>query len=219
MALLKQQFDCVLHRDFNRSICEDLRSLNLPILSIRTTSRQHDIAMNSTTTDFKEISIPVDHDARNIAIVYGSLGTLIAFGSLIFAILSWMRSRHQRLAAHRASNDVELDPMTPQDTVCAQTEPQGPKTISHRYLYANKKTNFRSKLTSHSDYCQTTLTHPATDTAQPQSPFELQGDVSMPPNAHESQHVAESTDTHELPSGTPDTSTPVPILTHHKEQG
>lgn len=95
--------------------------------------------MDSTTTDFKAIPIPVDQDARNLAIVYGSLGTLIAFGSLIFAILSWMRSRHQRLAAHRAPNDVELGPNTPQDTVCTLTEPTSPETISHKYDFVNKK--------------------------------------------------------------------------------
>ena len=64
--------------------------------------------MNSTTTDFKAFPITADRDARNLAIIYGSLGTLIAFASLIFAILSWMRSRRQRLATQRGSNDLEL---------------------------------------------------------------------------------------------------------------
>lgn len=108
--------------------------------------------MNSTTTDFKAIPIPVDQDARNLAIVYGSLGILIAFGSLVFAILSWMRSRHQKFAAHRASNDVELGPNTPQDTVCTPQGSQSPETISHKYDFANKKIVFRLKLTSHSDH-------------------------------------------------------------------
>jgi hypothetical protein len=72
--------------------------------------------MNSTTTDFKAIPIAVDNDARNLAILYGSLGTLIAFASLIFAVLSWMKSRRQGLAAQRASDDVELSVNTTRDT-------------------------------------------------------------------------------------------------------
>jgi len=72
--------------------------------------------MNSTTTDFKAIPIAVDNDARNLAILYGSLGTLIAFASLIFAFLSYMKSRRRGLATQRMSDDIELGVNTPRDT-------------------------------------------------------------------------------------------------------
>lgn len=65
--------------------------------------------MTLTAADLGSIPITIDHDSRNLAIVYGSLGTLIAFASLIFAVLSWLRSRRQKLATqHQTSNDIEL---------------------------------------------------------------------------------------------------------------
>lgn len=88
--------------------------------------------MISTTIDFKAFPITADHDARNLAIIYGSLGTLIAFASLIFAILSWKRSCHQRLSTHRRSNDLEMDVNKPQDTTRTPQESQGPEAVSHK---------------------------------------------------------------------------------------
>ena len=96
--------------------------------------------MNSTNTDFKAIPIAADHDARNLAIVYGSLGTLIAFASLIFAILSWMRSRRRRIATHPASDDVELGETAspPRDTIRTREELRSPESISRGYVFTNK---------------------------------------------------------------------------------
>jgi hypothetical protein len=94
--------------------------------------------MELTTPDPKANSIVADHDARNLAIIYGSLGTLIAFGSLIFAILSWMRSRHQRLAARQTSDDVELSVNTPGDAVQTPRDPQSLDSVSHQYASINK---------------------------------------------------------------------------------
>jgi hypothetical protein len=150
--------------------------------------------MESTTTDFKAIPIPVDHDARNLAIVFGSLGALIAFANLIFAILSWMRSRHQRLAAqHRTSDDVELGVNTPRDTVRTPQESQNLESSTPKYASTNNRSDGDAKLTWHSYHLQTTSTLPAIDTTQPQFPFELEGAATMPPRPHESSHTTEST--------------------------
>ncbi|GAB7322312.1 hypothetical protein MBLNU13_g03289t1 [Cladosporium sp. NU13] len=116
--------------------------------------------MNSTTTNFKAFPITADHDARNLAIIYGSLGTLIAFASLIFAILSWKRSRHHRLSTHHGSNDLELGINTPRDTTRTPQEFHGREAVSHN------------------DPHQTTST-PSIDITQPQPPSELEGDAAM----------------------------------------
>jgi hypothetical protein len=154
--------------------------------------------MNSTTTDFKAVPIAADHDARNLAIVYGSLGTLIAFTSLVFAILSWMRSRHHRLAAHQPSDDVELGVNTLRDTVRVRQELHSPGSVSHKYVPI-KKYDRRSKLTSHSDHLQTTSTPPAIAITHPQSPFELEGDATVPQRAHESRDTTGFPNTMDLP--------------------
>ncbi|KAM0718860.1 hypothetical protein Q7P37_005932 [Cladosporium fusiforme] len=44
------------------------------------------------------------NDTRKFIILYGSLGTLIAFFSLVFAAISWWKSRSRTLAARRSSN-------------------------------------------------------------------------------------------------------------------
>jgi hypothetical protein len=73
--------------------------------------------MSLKTADLKALPNLVDDDSRNLAIVYGSLGTLIAFASLIFAVLSWLKSRRQKLATqHRTSDDLELQSVDPRDT-------------------------------------------------------------------------------------------------------
>lgn len=49
------------------------------------------------------------HESHKLDIIFGVLGTLIAFATLILAILKWFRSRRQRLAAQREESvDVEL---------------------------------------------------------------------------------------------------------------
>jgi hypothetical protein len=73
--------------------------------------------MSLTTADLKALPSLVDDDSRNLAIIYGSLGTLIAFASLIFAVLSWLKSRRQKLATqHSTSDDLEPQSVDPRDT-------------------------------------------------------------------------------------------------------
>jgi hypothetical protein len=78
---------------------------------------QHDTIMSLTTADLKALPDLVDDDSRNLAIIYGSLGTLIAFASLMFAVLSWLKSRRQKLATQdRSFDDLELQSVDPRDT-------------------------------------------------------------------------------------------------------
>jgi hypothetical protein len=73
--------------------------------------------MSLTTADLKALPNIVDDDSRNLAIIYGSLGTLIAFASLIFAVLSWLKSRRQKLASQDGmSDDLELQSVDSRDT-------------------------------------------------------------------------------------------------------
>jgi hypothetical protein len=73
--------------------------------------------MSLTTADLKALPNLVEDDSRNLAVIYGSLGTLIAFASLIFAVLSWLKSRRQSLATqHSTSDDLELQSVDPRDT-------------------------------------------------------------------------------------------------------
>lgn len=54
--------------------------------------------------------IIINDDTRTLTILYGSLGTLIAFASLIVAAMSWWKARCQRVAAQTATNlDHELE--------------------------------------------------------------------------------------------------------------
>lgn len=162
--------------------------------------------MESTTTEFKAIPVPVDHDARKLAILYGSLGALIAFANLIFAILTWMRSRRQRLAAqHHTPDDVELGVNTPRDTIRTPHESQSHESPTPKYASTNtnNRSDGDSKLTWHSYHLQTASTLPAVDVAQLQSPFELQGDATMPPCPLERRHTAESTNATGVPLSAP----------------
>lgn len=73
--------------------------------------------MPLTAADLGSIPITIARDSRNLAIVYGSLGTLIALASLVFAVLSWRRSRQQTLASRRrTSDDIELQSNASQDS-------------------------------------------------------------------------------------------------------
>ena len=52
--------------------------------------------MMNTTNPSTEISFSVvDDDSKRLAIIYGTLGTMLALASLAFAALSWARSRRQ----------------------------------------------------------------------------------------------------------------------------
>jgi hypothetical protein len=73
--------------------------------------------MSLTNAGLKALPNLVDDDSRNLAIIYGSLGTLIAFASLMFAVLSWLKSRRQKLATQdRSFDDLELQSVDPRDT-------------------------------------------------------------------------------------------------------
>jgi hypothetical protein len=77
---------------------------------------KHNTIILQTSAGSKTNPTDVDgDDSRNIAIIYGSLGILIAFASLVVAVLSWLRSHRQRLVIqHRANNDMELQSSTSQ---------------------------------------------------------------------------------------------------------
>ena len=92
--------------------------------------------MNLTTTDTKPMPIAVDKDSHKIAIIYGNLGTLIAFASLVFAVLGYMSSRRRRVASQRgapAPQDIELGVNTPQRFNPSPPQPQDSANISHEY--------------------------------------------------------------------------------------
>jgi hypothetical protein len=167
--------------------------------------------MNSTTNnDPQVIPIAVDNDSRHLAIVYGSLGTLIAFASLVFAVLSWLRSRHQRLAAQdQLSVGIELGLNSSRHL--SQTALQPPVIISTSHKYAmNNRVDTDSKLTLRSDHLRTTTALTAVDSSQPQPPFELEGDPRMPPDAHESCPPCSSTNINKHPSKALDTTASTP---------
>lgn len=54
--------------------------------------------------DLKIEPIVINDDTRTLTILYGSLGTLIAFLSLVIAAMSWWKARCQRLAARMATD-------------------------------------------------------------------------------------------------------------------
>lgn len=62
------------------------------------------------SSDLKTEPIVINDDTRTLTILYGSLGTLIAFLSLVIAAMSWWKARCQRLAAQMATEpDHELE--------------------------------------------------------------------------------------------------------------
>jgi hypothetical protein len=90
--------------------------------------------MTLTADELEAISITVDHNSRKLAIVYGSLGTLITFASLVFAVLTWRRSHQQRLAAQQeATGDLELQSNNPQDIGRAPLGSHESAIVSHEY--------------------------------------------------------------------------------------
>jgi hypothetical protein len=51
----------------------------------------------NTTNPSTQISLSVvDDDSRRLAIIYGTLGTMLALASLAFAALTWARSRRHQ---------------------------------------------------------------------------------------------------------------------------
>jgi hypothetical protein len=75
----------------------------------------------NTTNSTLEIRLSVDDDdSKRLAIIYGTLGTMLALASLAFAALTWARSRrHQceldsktRAPTDRAVESNELGPDT-----------------------------------------------------------------------------------------------------------
>lgn len=72
-------------------------------------------------------------DSRNLAIIYGSLGTLIAFATLIVAVLSWMRSHRQKLdSQHQANGDIEMQ-SSPSKYSSHAKEDHRTTTDNHKY--------------------------------------------------------------------------------------
>jgi hypothetical protein len=69
----------------------------------------------NTTNSSTEVHLSVaDNDPKRLAIIYGTLGTLIALAGLVFAALTWARSRPPQCEAHvktdRALESKELGP-------------------------------------------------------------------------------------------------------------
>jgi hypothetical protein len=137
--------------------------------------------MSLTNAGLKALPNLVDDDSRNLAIIYGSLGTLIAFASLIFAVLSWLKSRRQTHAtATQSSDDLELQIVDSQDTEGAAIV----ATVDDRYVMTTEEWK-RQQLTLHSDGQQTRPEGPAiVVVSQPQLPFELPEIATAPPRTH-----------------------------------
>jgi hypothetical protein len=75
--------------------------------------------MTNTTNPSTTISLSVaDNDSRRLAIIFGTMGTMLALASLAFAALTWARSRRDhfevnsktRAAIDRALESNELGP-------------------------------------------------------------------------------------------------------------
>jgi alkaline phosphatase len=95
--------------------------------------------MNLTTTDTKAIPITIDKESRTITIMYGSLGTLIAFSSLIFAVLSWLRSRHEQITTQdHPSGGFELGRNTPRNISQTPLESHVSASLDNEYANNNK---------------------------------------------------------------------------------
>jgi hypothetical protein len=57
--------------------------------------------MMNTTNPNTTISLSVvDDDSKRLAIIYGTLGTMLAVASLAFAALTWARSRRHQCAVN-----------------------------------------------------------------------------------------------------------------------
>jgi len=69
--------------------------------------------MTNTTNPSTEVSFSIaDDDSKRLAIVYGTLGTMLALASLAFAALTWARSRRQQCELNRgtrSSTDRSLE--------------------------------------------------------------------------------------------------------------
>jgi hypothetical protein len=136
--------------------------------------------MSLTTADLKALPNLVDDDSRNLAIIYGSLGTLIAFASLIFAVLSWLKYRRQKLATqHSTSNDLELQIVDSQDN-------QDAAIVDDRYASAfTKEEGNGQQLTLHNNSQQMRPECPTVVFAsQPQLPVQLSEIAIAPPRTH-----------------------------------
>jgi hypothetical protein len=138
--------------------------------------------MSLTTADLKALPNLVDDDSRNLAIIYGSLGTLIAFASLIFAVLSWLKSHRQKLATatqHRTSDDLELQIVDSQDN-------QDAAIVNDKYASTStKEEGSEPRLTLHNNSQQMRPECPTLVVAfQSQLPVQLPEIASAPPRTH-----------------------------------
>ena len=67
--------------------------------------------MNATNPNTISLSV-VDDDSKRLAIIYGTLGTMLALASLAFAALTWARSRRHQCEVGtniRATSDRALE--------------------------------------------------------------------------------------------------------------
>lgn len=98
-------------------------------------------------TESSNNPLVVDHDSRKLTIIFGILGTLIAFSAFTFAILSWYWSRRQKCTGHGTTpTELELEDGRPGDAAhaCQTRNFRGPEnavkglgskpTIDDRYL-------------------------------------------------------------------------------------
>lgn len=165
--------------------------------------------MSQALTDSKTdlITIGVD-DSRSLAIIYGSLGTLIAFASLVVAILSWLKSCRQKLVAQRqAADDVDMQNDTSQHPRHTD-EDRSTAIVNHEYVVDIITQGQPQKLTSYSDTSPAMPQFMTAHTSRPQSPFELDGNaVLLPSHTDESYRVASSINICDHSSATLSTAT------------
>jgi hypothetical protein len=152
---------------------------------------QHDTTMSLTTADLKALPNLVNDDSRNLAIVYGSLGTLIAFASLIFAVLSWLKSRRQKhTTATQSSDDLELQIVDSRDDQAAAIV----AIVNERYVMTTEEG--KQELTLHSDGQQMRPERPANVVvSQAQLPFALHEVAAAPPRTHRGHRTSHLNDT------------------------
>jgi hypothetical protein len=68
--------------------------------------------MNTTSPNLEIRLSVVDDDSKRLAIIYGTLGTMLALASLAFAALTWARSRRHQCSVNpktRAATDRDIE--------------------------------------------------------------------------------------------------------------
>lgn len=96
------------------------------------------INLTTTASDVSKSPLTFDDDSRELAVIYGTLATIIAVVGLVFAALTWYASRRSGLSGHsRSPDEHDLESNMPPSTPREPGLPTHPAALNEHDLEIN----------------------------------------------------------------------------------